>query len=79
MPTDLELLTFEATHERHTGVKEETIRKELGMTPARYYQRLGRFIETLDAVKHDPVLVHRLRRERDRTDQRRQRVQRVTR
>ncbi|MDJ1113262.1 DUF3263 domain-containing protein [Microbacterium dauci] len=71
MPTDLELLTFEATHERHTGVKEETIRTELGMTPARYYQRLGRFIDTLDAVKHDPVLVHRLRRRQDQTEGRR--------
>jgi hypothetical protein len=62
MPTDLELLTFEATHERHTGHKEHAIWVELGMTPARYYQRLGRYIDTLEAVQHDPVLVHRLRR-----------------
>ncbi|WP_394280346.1 DUF3263 domain-containing protein [Microbacterium sp.] len=77
MPTDLELLAFEATHEHHTGAKGETIRNELGMTLARYYQRLGRYIDTLDAVKHDPVLVHRLRRNRDRQAGRRRRAQRV--
>jgi hypothetical protein len=46
-------------------VKETPIRAELGLTPARYHQRLDRFIDTLDAVKHDPVLVHWLRRRRD--------------
>lgn len=38
------------------------MRAELALTPARYYQLLGRIVETADAVAYDPVLVHRLRR-----------------
>ncbi len=35
------------------------------MSPARYYQLLGRLIDTADAQEHDPMLVKRLRRLRD--------------
>lgn len=56
------VLDFEARWQRHSGAKEEALRAELGMTPARYYQVLGRLIDSADAVAHDPVLVHRLRR-----------------
>ena len=62
---DAALLAFEAQWDGHSGAKEEAIRRELSLTPARYYQLLGRIIETTDAVAHDPVLVHRLRRVRD--------------
>ncbi len=62
---DRALLAFEAEWRRHGGAKEEAIRAEFGMPPARYYQLLGRVIDTADALAHDPLLVRRLRRLRD--------------
>jgi len=62
---DRDLLAFEAEWHRHAGVKEEAIRADLGISPARYYQLLGRLIDTADAQAHDPMLVKRLRRQRD--------------
>ncbi|WP_119696953.1 DUF3263 domain-containing protein [Microbacterium halotolerans] len=62
---DRAILAFEAQWQRHVGAKEEAVRTELGLTPARYYQLLGRLIDTADALEHDPLLVKRLRRVRD--------------
>jgi len=62
---DRSLLDFEAEWRRHAGAKEEAIRADLGISPARYYQLLGRLIDTADAQQHDPMLVKRLRRLRD--------------
>ncbi|KQZ83221.1 hypothetical protein ASD56_12980 [Microbacterium sp. Root166] len=62
---DLAILAFEAEWRRHAGAKEEAIRSELGLSPARYYQLLGRLIDTAEAQAHDPMLVKRLRRLRD--------------
>ena len=62
---DLAILAFEAEWRRHAGAKEEAIRSELGLSPARYYQLLGRLIATAEAQAHDPMLVKRLRRLRD--------------
>lgn len=62
---DRALLAFEAEWRRHGGAKEEAIRAEFGIPPARYYQLLGRLIDTADALAHDPMLVRRLRRLRD--------------
>lgn len=62
---DRALLAFEAEWRRHGGAKEEAIRAEFDMPPARYYQLLGRLIDTADALEHDPLLVRRLRRIRD--------------
>ena len=57
---DRAILTLEAAWPRHRGMKEETIRSQLGMSPARYYQLLGRLIETEQALQFDPLLVRRL-------------------
>ncbi|BDZ37541.1 hypothetical protein GCM10025863_01550 [Microbacterium suwonense] len=35
---DRAILTLEAAWPRHGGMKEETIRAQLGMSPARYYR-----------------------------------------
>jgi len=59
------ILDFEAQWSRHAGAKEEAIRADLGLSPARYYQLLGRLIDTTAAQQHDPMLVKRLRRIRD--------------
>lgn len=62
---DFEARWFGAQWRRHTGAKEEAIRADLGLSPARYYQLLGRLIDTTEAQEHDPMLVKRLRRLRD--------------
>jgi hypothetical protein len=62
---DIAILAFEAEWRRHRGAKEEAIRSDLGVSPARYYQLLGRLIDTVEALEHDPMLVKRLRRVRD--------------
>ncbi|MFB8387243.1 DUF3263 domain-containing protein [Microbacterium sp. NPDC055910] len=62
---DRALLDFEAEWRRHAGAKEEAIRADLGISPARYYQLLGRLLDTAEAQAHDPMLVKRLRRLRD--------------
>jgi hypothetical protein len=59
------LLAFEAQWGAHTGHKEEPIRRELDVTPARYYQLLGRAIDTREALELDPLLVHRLQQRRE--------------
>lgn len=59
---DRSLLDFEARWTGHSGAKEEAVRAELSLTPARYYQLLGRLIDSAEAVAYDPLLVHRLRR-----------------
>lgn len=60
------ILAFEGEWRRHAGAKEEAIRTELGLSTARYYQLLGRLIDSGDALAYDPMLVKRLRRLRDR-------------
>lgn len=62
---DRAILAFEAGWHRHGGAKEEAIRADLGLTPARYYQLLHRLIDTAAAQAYDPFLVRRLRRVRD--------------
>jgi hypothetical protein len=62
---DRDILRFEGEWMRHVGAKEEAIRSDLGMSPARYYQLLGRLIDTAEAQEYDPMLVKRLRRLRD--------------
>lgn len=64
---DRDILDFEADWQqhaggRHDGGKEEAIRARLGLTPPRYYQLLGRLVDTQSALAYDPVLVARLRR-----------------
>ncbi|WP_019180224.1 DUF3263 domain-containing protein [Microbacterium yannicii] len=62
---DFESQWFVAQWRRQAGAKEEAIRADLGISPARYYQLLGRLIDTAEAQQHDPMLVKRLRRLRD--------------
>lgn len=62
---DRAILALEAAWPRHGGMKEEVIRARLGMSAARYYQLLGRLIDSEAALAFDPMLVGRLRRLRD--------------
>lgn len=55
------LLAFELAYPRHDGTKEETIRAELGLTPARYYVLLGRAARSLEGMAADPITARRVR------------------
>ena len=55
------LLAFELAHPHHDGTKEETIRAELGLTPARYYVLLGRAARSLEGMAVDPITARRVR------------------
>lgn len=69
-PSLTAVLDFEAAWESRASSrlssKESEIRKAFGISPSRYYQLLGRFITTKAALEHNPALVNRLIRLRDR-------------
>ena len=48
------------------GSKESAIRERLGLSPTRYYQVLAALADSSDALAHDPLVVLRVRRARDR-------------
>lgn len=59
--TPEELLAFEARWPRHTPTKDERIRHELGIGPARFYQLLHRAVLDRDAVAAHPITARRVR------------------
>lgn len=63
---DRRLLAFERGTWRTAGAKEQAITEVLGMTATRYYQLLNELIDSAEALRFDPVLVKRLRAQRDR-------------
>jgi Protein of unknown function (DUF3263) len=62
---DVAMLEFESRWSRHTGAKEEAIKRLFGLSAARYYQVLNVVIDSPAAVRHDPMLVRRLQRARE--------------
>ncbi|WP_342318445.1 DUF3263 domain-containing protein [Corynebacterium mayonis] len=62
---DLAILDFEARAPRGVGAKEEAIRRHLGLSPVRYFQRLNVLIDDPQALAARPQLVRRLQRIRD--------------
>jgi hypothetical protein len=61
-----ELLDFEEQWPRWSGRKDEAIRARFGIPPSRYFQVLGRVLDTVEALEARPMLVRRLRRRRER-------------
>lgn len=59
------LLAFEGAHSRHDGTKEEAIRGELGLTPARYDVLLGRAARSMDGMAADPIMARWVRERLD--------------
>lgn len=59
-------------------MKQQAIEIEMHVTAARYYQLLGRVVDEPEAEQLDPLLVHRLRRLRDRADARQRAGQRAS-
>lgn len=63
---DRAILDIAGAQWRQAGHQAAAIRDRLGMTPTRFYQRLNHLLDREDALAHDPILVHRLRRIRTR-------------
>ena len=61
-----DILAFERQWWKYAGAKEEAIKELFSMSATRYYQVLNALLESPDAVEYDPLVVRRLRRERDR-------------
>ena len=61
---DRQILAFERQWWRYAGAKEQAIRELFDMSATRYYQVLNALIDEPAALKHDPMLVKRLRRMR---------------
>lgn len=59
---DLEMLDMERLWWQYAGAKEQAIRDKFDMSTTRYYQVLNALIDREDALRHDPLLVKRLRR-----------------
>lgn len=55
------LLAFEHAWSHHDGRKDLTIRRELGITPARFYQLLHRTAHTAEGIAADPIIARRVR------------------
>lgn len=66
--TDVEerILVFERQWWKYAGAKQAAIRELFGWSDTRYYQVLNRLIDDPAALQHDAILVHRLRRSRER-------------
>ncbi len=61
---DAALLEFERQWWKEPGSKEQAVRDRFGISPTRYYQLLNVLVEREAALRHDPMLVKRLRRAR---------------
>ena len=72
---DRAILDFEREWWQHPGAKEDAIRQTFGLSPARYYQGLGKLLDSEAALAYDPMLVKRLQRVRE--DRRTSRQKRV--
>lgn len=60
-----EILEFERQWWSYPGAKEQGIREKFDISAARYYQQLNHLIDTPEALAADPLLVKRLRRQRE--------------
>jgi len=63
---EMRILAFERNWWREPGAKQQAIADTLGLSSTRYYQLLNELIDRPEALRFDPVLVKRLRRQRAR-------------
>ena len=61
---DKRVLDFERQWWKYAGSKEQAVRELFDLSATRYYQVLNALIDTPAALRHDPMLVKRLRRMR---------------
>ncbi len=63
---DKAILDFERSWWSQSGPKETLIVDKFDLSASRYYQILNELVDTDAAYDHDPLVVRRLRRLRDR-------------
>lgn len=63
---DRAILEFEGSWWTGTGSKEAAIKARLGLSASRYRQILAGLIDSEEAASAAPLLIRRLRRDRDR-------------
>jgi hypothetical protein len=63
---DLAVLDLAARTFSGPGPRERAVRERLGMPPTVYFQLLNALLDDPRALRHDPVTVNRLRRDRER-------------
>jgi Protein of unknown function (DUF3263) len=63
---DRAILDFERSWWTEAGPKDTAIRDRFELSGTRYYQLLAELLDDAEALEHDPLLVRRLRRARDR-------------
>jgi len=63
---DRDILDFERSWWSATAPKDVQIRERFELSATRYHQVLGEMLDTDDAMVYDPLVVKRLRRQRDR-------------
>jgi hypothetical protein len=63
---DQAILDFERTWWTESGPKELAIRARFDLSTTRYYSILGQLLDVPEAMDYDPLVVRRLRRQRDR-------------
>lgn len=61
---DVALLAFERQWWKEPGSKDQAVRDRFDISPTRYYQLVNVLIDREAALRHDPMLVKRLRRAR---------------
>lgn len=61
---DVALLDLERQWWKQPGSKEQVVRERFGVSPTRYYQLVNALVDREAALRHDPMLVKRLRRAR---------------
>ncbi|MBZ5732985.1 DUF3263 domain-containing protein [Nocardioides sp. TRM66260-LWL] len=62
---DLDVLAFEQEWWRHAEGRDEAVRARFGLEPVAYHRLLGELIDRPEAEAAEPLLVRRLRRQRD--------------
>lgn len=70
--SDRAILEFATHAPRAIGAREEAIVTELQMRPIRYYQRLNILVDSPAANEEYPLLMARLRRQRNKRELERQ-------
>jgi len=63
---EMSLIEFERTWWADNQPKDSAIADQFSLTTAEYYEQLHALIDSDEALEHDPLVVRRLRRMRDR-------------
>ncbi len=63
---DRAILDFERSWWQEDGLKEDAIRLRFTLSATRYYQIVHELLDEPEAMVYDPLVVRRLRRDRDR-------------